>query len=174
MQLGAESLDDDFVILALRQAGDRYGTNYPRTRNCQRKSAAVCRKFGQRQPKALDQGDFSLFQVEAHSIRTPMKARHHIGFAACPFDIVRSASDERRKEKGLAEAPNIDYERHIPRGRCLTQPASELPRIVLSERRELKSPFLLRNSHQVFAYGHVTFLYLRVLTGCRFCATLAV
>jgi hypothetical protein len=85
-----------------------------------------------------------------------MEARHHIGFAACPFDIIGSASGERGEEKRLAEAPNIDYDPHIARGRRITQAASQYPGIVLSERRELENPFLLRNSQQIIAYSHVS------------------
>src|ERR1700744_3954340 len=87
-ELSTKSFDGQLMIGPLRQAGNRHGTNAPRTYHAKGKTAAVAGLVGECQPVTVKQVRVFLFQLSSDGIGAAVKARHNIALAANPFDII--------------------------------------------------------------------------------------
>src|SRR5271156_613300 len=101
------------MVGAVRQTGDRNGTNDARTQYAEREAAAMGGIVGNRQSVAIKEIRFFLIQLEADRVGTAMKTSGHVALAAYPLHIVGSGPGHRGIKERLGEAAYIDHQAQL-------------------------------------------------------------
>ena len=84
-----QNFDDQFMIGALRQAGNRDRADATRAVQLDRKAPAVRRIVTRIHADGFGEGFLLPAQLQANRIRTAVKTQRHVAFAADPIRVVR-------------------------------------------------------------------------------------
>jgi hypothetical protein len=169
-QFEAESFDDEVVIFALGQAGDRDAADDAGAGDVDREAAAVSGVVGVGQVVAFAEGAVGLLEPEADGVGAAVEAGDYIRFALNPAGIVWSGASEGGVEEWLvwlAEAADIDDEGLVAGERQFAEALAETPGGVVVEAGEAKFCFLTSDGGEVFCDGHFWIFLVGLKSGIR-------
>src|SRR6185312_17271797 len=97
------------MIIPLRQSGNGYAADHTGTLHMDRKRTAVSGKVRDWLAMLFNGLSFDP-EVETHTVRAAVIARHNVAFAADPIRVIRSRAFERRIKERLIEAAHINHD----------------------------------------------------------------
>ncbi|CAM2155776.1 hypothetical protein PT2222_340073 [Paraburkholderia tropica] len=126
-ELRAQRLDDEFVVLALRQPRDGHRADHADAVDSDRKRAAVRRVFGKRQTVFLGERRARLLHAQADRVRAAAEVIDDARLAAHPVGVVGRGAGERAEEQRVAEGAHVNGDGMRARHGQLAQMSAELP-----------------------------------------------
>ena len=152
----AEGFDDEVVVVALCQAGDRDRANDACAGNVNGEAAAVRGVVGVGEPVAFAEGPASVFKCQADGVGRTVEARDNIGLTLNPAGVVRRAAERGVEERlvGLAEAADVDHDGLVAGEGEFPNAKPETPGGVVVEIGKEEFGFLADDRGEVFGEGH--------------------
>jgi len=153
----AERFDDEVVVFALREPGDRDATQNARSSYVEGKATTVSCIVGIGKTVPFGKGDLVLLEIEANPIRAAVEAGNNVRFALNPSSVVGSRASERSVEQGLmrqTEATDIDNDSVVARNGHVAEAQAKAPRSIVVEAVEPELGLLLGDSCKVFGDCH--------------------
>ena len=140
----AEGFDDEVVVVALRQAGDRDRADDACAGDVDGEAAAVGGVVGVGEAVAFAEDAVILFEREADGVRAAVEAGDDVDLALDPAGVVGCSSERGVEERlvGLAEAADVDDDGLFAGDGEVAEAEAETPGGVVVEAGEVEFGFL--------------------------------